>query len=234
MFQRALRLSAITLGFVCLGGGAALAADYQVPEVSIQSQDGRAVSLKVKGKKSGGGSNRATIKVFWVNGANRQEVYSGQGRFEGAGIENNLPSINLPGEEGRLEVEVQGEGDSVPNNNKKTQVVGGTNLGFETQLVEEISGARAGADNKKVSLKIKNHGPGALAANACKVRTTFTAKAGKRAPAAVERNIPALPRRAMFQTPAMPFKSADVDSYSASITCATDYVVGNNSQSARF
>lgn len=222
------RVLALTFGFACFAS-AAHAQDYEIKSTQVQSQDGRSLSLKFYGKKTGGGANRAAYKVYWVPASGpRREIANGNGRFEGMadGAENNI-NVNLPEETGHVEVEVE---DATPANNKKRQGVGGPNFGFESKAVEEIAGARAGAANKRLVVKVKNHGPANFAGGGnCKLKVTFRPKAGRRVAAVPDTALPALPKRAIFQKK-FDFISADAASYLAEVVCGADNVTNNNTQ----
>lgn len=231
MMKRLTGTLALVCGFACLAS-AASAADLEVKKVEVADQNGRHASIKVFGAKTGAGPNRQTIKVFWVEGNNRREIYSGLGQFDGsaAGFMNTIP-VDLPAEEGHIEVEaINAAADPTPPNNKKRTAIGGSDLSFDAQVINQKAG---GHPNRELVLTIANNGPGNLAAG-CKLEIDLTERAAAQHTSV---NIPALPRRAKFQKK-LPFdfvasNNAAHNSFRARIDCAADPVTNNNTQESR-
>lgn len=233
MLKRASGIFALACGFSALVGlGAAQAADLEVKKVEIASQDGRHASIKVFGKKAGAGPNRQTIKVFWVDGPNRREIYSGIGQFDGSanGFQNTI-ALDLPADTGHVEVEaINAAADPTPPNNKKRFEIGGSDLSFDSALINQKAG---GNPNRELVLTVANNGPMNLAAG-CKLEIDLSEKGPARH---ISVNVPALPRRAKFQKK-VPFNfaasnNADHNQVRARLVCAADPVTNNNSQDTR-
>lgn len=235
MFNRALRLSALTLGFSCFGGaayGQAANPDLEVKSVSVASQDGRRASINVFGIKKGAGPNRAAIKVYWKTGNTRREIFSGNGQFNGTdtGFQNTF-SVDLPEDSGQIEVEAAEIGhDPVPGNNKKVATVGGSDLDFETATIETIAG---GTPNRKFVVTVANNGPGNLAGGAgCHLIIDITPATG----AVIHKDItiPAMPKRAKFQKKVeFNFAASNVAGKNRAhslVTCPADPIQTNNAQ----
>lgn len=230
-FRRPL-IAALVFGFSCIAGSAfAQNADFEVKKAEVASQDGRTAQIKVFGGKRGGGPNQKPIKVYWVEGNNRREIYSGNGSFDGTvtGFQNTI-TVNLPAESGRIEVEAVNAGDPTPPNNKKLFEVGGSDLSFDPALINQKAG---GNPNRELVLTVANNGPLNLAAG-CKLEIDLA----ERAPARhISVNIPALPRRAKFQKK-VPFhfvasNTATHNTVTARIDCDADKASGNNRQEMR-
>ena len=230
-FRRPL-IAALVFGFSCIAGSAfAQNADFEVKKAEVASQDGRTAQIKVFGGKRGGGPNQKPIKVYWVEGNNRREIYSGNVSFDGTvtGFQNTI-TVNLPAESGRIEVEAVNAGDPTPPNNKKLFEVGGSDLSFDPALINQKAG---GNPNRELVLTVANNGPLNLAAG-CKLEIDLA----ERAPARhISVNIPALPRRAKFQKK-VPFhfvasNTATHNTVTARIDCDADKASGNNRQEMR-
>lgn len=233
MLKRATAIFALVCGFSCLAGTAfGQAADLEVKSVEVASQDGRHASIKVFGAKRGAGPNRQTIKVYWVDGANRREIYTGLGQFDGsaAGFQNTI-AVDLPAESGHVEVEaINAAADPTPPNNKKQLTIGGSDLSFDSAVINQKAG---GNPNRELVLTVANNGPGNLAAG-CKLEIDLAEKAPARHTSV---NIPALPRRAKFQKK-LPFNfaasnNAAHNTVRARIDCPADPISNNNSQDTR-
>lgn len=231
MFKHTSGVFALVCGF-CGLAGAVQAADLEVKKVEVASQDGRRASIKVFGAKSGAGPNRQTIKVYWVDGANRREIYTGIGQFDGsaAGFQNTI-ALDLPAESGHVEVEaVNLTAEPTPANNKKNFQLGGSDLSFDSVLINQKAG---GNPNRELVLTVANNGPMNLAAG-CKLEIDLAEKGPARH---ISVNVPALPRRAKFQKK-VPFNFAasaagDHNQVRARLVCAADPVANNNSQETR-
>jgi len=223
---------ALVLGFSCLTGSAfAQNTDFEIKKAEIATQDGRSAQIKVFGAKRGGGPNQKVIKVYWVEGNNRREIHSGNGNFDGTvtGFQNTI-TVNLPSDNGRLEVEVVNPNDPTPPNNKKIFDVGGSDLSFDPAVIHQKAG---GNPNRELVLTVANNGPLNLAAG-CKLEITLAERAPSRN---ISVNIPALPRRAKFQKK-IPFhfvasNTAAHNTVSARIDCDADKAAGNNRQEMR-
>lgn len=231
---RAFRTALLSLGLSLIAAPcfAQAQVDLSVKKVEVASQTGRRVSLKVYGGRRGQAPNRQPIKVFFVNGNAKTKIFEGQGNFDGSatGFENTI-SVDLPQDSGRVEVEGGDPAhDPTAADNRKQIDVGGSDLSFDTAVINEKVG---GNPNRELVLTVSNNGPNAAPAG-CRIGVDVTERA---APRHVDVNMPALPRRAKFQKK-IPYNfvnsgNGDHNQMRATITCDADPVGNNNSQSMR-
>lgn len=208
------------------------ALDLSVKKFEVGTQAGRHVSLKVFGVKKGAGPGHQPIKVYWVNGATRTKIYEGVGNFDGSanGFENTV-GVDLPADSGHVEVEAGDLAhDPTAVDNKKGLDVGGSDLSFDTAVINEKVG---GHPNRELVLTVANNGPD-NAPGGCKIAIDITEQGAARH---LDVNMPALPRRAKFQKK-VPYNfvaspNGDHNQVRASLVCAADPVAGNNGQTMR-
>lgn len=204
-----------------LTGASAFAQALTVRDATITRIDGRRTQLTVKLGKTGAGQEQGDVKVFWVSGANRREVYSGTGRFDGtAGGFSNAIEVEAGGDNGTFEV-------VVPTTSSRRAVqFAGAEASFENARIEQIVG---GNPNRRVFLVLKNAGPGT--ASGCRVSGTL---AENGAPRPFSYNVPNLPPRAKYEK-AVPYNfrasnNAAHNKVTATVTCPSDPVPTNNAQ----
>ena len=204
-----------------LVGTSAFAQSLAVRDAKITRIDGRRAQLTVKLGKTGAGQEQGAVKVFWVSGANRREIYSGTGRFDGTAVGfSNAIEVEAGGDNGTFEV-------VVPTTDSRRAVqFAGAEASFDNARIEQIVG---GNPNRRVFLVLKNAGPGT--ATGCRVAGTL---AENGAPRSFAYNVPNLPPRAKYEK-AIPYNfrasnNAAPNKVTATITCPSDPVPTNNAQ----
>ena len=213
----------VTVGLV----GSAAAEDLQIKKAEVGAQVGRQATIKLYLGKTGQGQVQKPVKLFWIAGANRSEIYSNNGRFENTvGGYMNTITVDLPAETGRLEV-VAGDRTIDTNfvDNIKAFDIGGSDLSFERPQVQQKPNA---TPNRGLILEIINRGP-SRTGTGCKVDVTLTELA---APKKATFALPDMVRGAKWSK-TLPYNfrqsgDATKNKFSAQLTCAKDTIPGNN------
>ena len=213
----------VTVGLV----GPAAAEDLQIKKVEIGAQVGRQATIKLYLGKTGQGQVQKLVKLFWIDGANRREIYSNNGQFENtvSGYMNTI-TVDLEAETGHLEV-VAGDRTIDTNfaDNVKAFNVGGSDLAFERPQVQQKPNA---TPNRGLVLELTNRGP-SRTGTGCKVDVTLTELA---APKKATFKLPDMAKGAKWSK-TLPYNfrqsgDATKNKFSAQITCATDTIPSNN------
>ncbi len=148
--------------------------DVEVKNVEIVSINGNQVQLNLYLYKQGG-DVRKPVKVNWVSGGRRTELWSGNAQFRGVrgGNVHNV-SVRLPGNaaNGQLEIVADKSDDRVPGNNSKTiNFQGKGDLDFDG--APQITERQGATPNREWEVKVKNLGPGDIPAG-CQVEIELT------------------------------------------------------------